>query len=509
MARKKAVPELQEEQMQDTAPVEGMAVEGAEPVPDAPMDNGGMAPGAMDDAPDGVIPAGSGGSSDGEFPAADDMPFGDAAADDGAPQGMEPGEPPAPDGLPPGDGEAGMDDAPGGLDGEGDGEDYDALLAAVSQGGMEPVPLPEDEGDGEADMDGEGQGNSPGDAPPIPQEDHAGELPPVPDGPGAADDPAPARAAGRRTSPRRERERVLTIDPRAEVMTQQDLSDLVWHELENAQRTGHILTGKLSGVERTPLGMDLAVIIFKGVRVLVPLKEMGVHTGSVPSGPEYTRWAIGIVKILSSRQNFDVDFLVRGFGAREDTGERFVLGSRRDAMRRKRKRFYLDTDELGSHLIEEGSLVQARVVAVAEKSVRLEVFGVECAVSASGVSRLWVSSVRSKYAVGDLITVRVTKIERTSGGDVAIRVDARDVFGDEADNLHLCQRNGRYVGEVTGINKGVFFIRLDIGVNAVSHECRDMRMPGRKDTVSLTVTRVDEKNGVALGIINRIIKQNL
>lgn len=99
----------------------------------------------------------------------------------------------------------------------------------------------------------------------------------------------------------------------------------------------------------------------------------------------------------------------------------------------------------------------------------------------------------------------MTKSERTSGGDVAIRVDARDAFGEEADNLHLCQRNGRYVGEVTGINKGAFFIRLDIGVNAVSHECRDMRMPSRKDTVNLTVTRVDEKNGVALGIINRII----
>lgn len=506
MARKKAVTEPQEEQLQDAAiPAEGM--DGAEPDPmeDAPSE--GMGQGPVDGVPDGAILADNGEGSSGEFPAGDDMLFEGVSDGEVLPQDAVPGEPPAQDGLPPGDGEAGMDDAP--PDGEADGEDYDALLAAVSQGGTEPVPLPEDEGDGEADMDGEGQDSSPGEAPPIPQEDHAGELPPVPDGPGAADGPTPTRIVDRRTRPRRERERVLTIDPRAEVMTQQDLNDLVWHELENAQRTGHILTGKLSGVERTPLGMDLAVIIFKGVRVLVPLKEMGVHTGPVPSGLEYTRWAIGIVKILSSRQNFDVDFLVRGFGAREDTGERFALGSRRDAMRRKRKRFYLDTDELGSHLIEEGSLVQARVVAVAEKSVRLEVFGVECAVSASGVSRLWVSSVRSKFAVGDLITVRVTKIERTSGGDVAIRVDARDVFGEEADNLHLCQRNGRYVGEVTGINKGVFFIRLDIGVNAVSHECRDMRMPGRKDTVSLTVTRLDEKNGVALGIINRIIKQNL
>lgn len=238
--------------MQDTAPMEDMA--GAEPSSMEDTPDGGMAPGVMEDAPDGVIPADSGDGDGGEFPAGDDMPF-DGASDGEVPsQDAAPGEPPAQDGLPPGDGEAGMDDAPGDLNGAGDGEDYAALLAAVSQGGTEPVPLPEDEGDGEVDMDGEGQDNSPGEASSIPQEDHAGELPPVPDGPGAADGPAPARVVDRRTSPRRERERVLTIDPRAEVMTQQDMNDLVWHELENAQRTGHILTGKLSGVERTPLG---------------------------------------------------------------------------------------------------------------------------------------------------------------------------------------------------------------------------------------------------------------
>lgn len=501
MARKKAVTNPLEEQAQD-AVMEGMAVEGADPAPDAPVDSGGPVP-----AGDGLADAAA------DFPDDGNMPLGDAG--DADPQAMEPGDLPGPDGVSPGGGEDGPDAVPGDPDGEGGGEDYDALLAAVSRGGTEPVPLPDDGDDGGADTDGGGQDGGPGEMPPFPSGEQFDGPPPEPDVPGGLDGFGPAGSPvspgdiDRRAAPRQERERVLTIDPRAEVMTRQDLNDLVWHELENAQRTGHILTGRLSGLERTPLGMDLAVIIFKGVRVLVPLKEMGVHTGPVPSGPEYARWAVGIVKLLNSRQNFDADFLVRGFGAREDTGERFVLGSRRDAMRRKRKRFYLDTDELGGHLIEEGSLVQARVVAVAEKSVRLEVFGVECAVSASGVSRLWVSSVRSKYAVGDLITVRVTKIERTGDGDVAIRVDARDVFGDEGDNLHLCQRNGRYVGEVTGINKGVFFIRLDIGVNAVSHECRDMRMPGRKDTVSLTVTRVDEKNGVALGIINRIIKQNL
>ena len=34
-------------------------------------------------------------------------------------------------------------------------------------------------------------------------------------------------------------------------------------------------------------------------------------------------------------------------------------------------------------------------------------------------------------------------------------------------------------------------------------------LPGKKDDVSFAVTRIDEEQGVAIGIITRIIKQNL
>lgn len=470
--------------------------------------NSGGDPGMAEDTPEASTPADSEENTGGEFPAGDGMPF-DGVSDGDVPlQDAPPGEFPIPDGFSPGGDEG---DAPTGPDAEGDEADYAAFLAEMGQGGMEPVLLPDDSG-GEDGGEGGGQDDSPDGVPPMPPEGQFDDPPapeaPGADEPGAADDPAPARVIDRRTTPRRERERVLTIDPRAEVLTQQDLEDLVWHELENAQRTGHILTGKLSAVERTRNGMDTAVIMFKDVQVLVPLREMGVHTGPVPSGQDYTAWVLEMTRRINARQNSDVDFVVRGFGFNE-AGERIVAGSRRDAMRRKRKRFYLDADELGNHLIEEGRLVQARVLTVGDKNIRLEVFGVECVVSARWASRVWVSDVRSKYSVGDLVTVRVTKIERDRAGGVEIQVDARDVFGRDEDKLCLCQRNRRYVGEVTDVRGGVFFVRLSIGVNAISHECRDVRMPGRKDTVSLTVTRLDEKNGVALGIINRIIKQNL
>ena len=53
------------------------------------------------------------------------------------------------------------------------------------------------------------------------------------------------------------------------------------------------------------------------------------------------------------------------------------------------------------------------------------------------------------------------------------------------------------------------YIRLSNGVNAVAHKCYDYRTPGKKDDVSFVVTKIDEKGGMAVGIITRIIRQNL
>jgi hypothetical protein len=62
---------------------------------------------------------------------------------------------------------------------------------------------------------------------------------------------------------------------------------------------------------------------------------------------------------------------------------------------------------------------------------------------------------------------------------------------------------------VTDVYKGVVYIRLSNGANAIAHSCYDRRRPGKKDDVSFAVTHIDEDRGVAVGIITRILKQNL
>lgn len=67
----------------------------------------------------------------------------------------------------------------------------------------------------------------------------------------------------------------------------------------------------------------------------------------------------------------------------------------------------------------------------------------------------------------------------------------------------ICRRRHRHP------HKGTVFIRLHIGLNAVAHSCYDDRLPGKKDEVSFVVTRIDEERNVAVGLIFRIISQNI
>lgn len=414
----------------------------------------------------------------------------------------------------PADDDAGGEGPPEGSPVGGEGEvsdDYAALLKELGEAGADDTgetPLLTD-----SEMPG---GDSSTDAPlglPDESSDPNGADPSDEnlEGQSEPERRTPSARRGERTSPitaaaSRRRERVLTIDARDEIQTDEDREAIIWHDIQNSHRTRRILTGMLDGVEKTESGLTLAVVNYRGFRVAIPVKEMMLYTGKTPSGREFMELMDQLNRILNARLGSEIDFIVKGY----DNDSRSVVGSRREAMLRKRQTFYLDTDEMGEHLIYEGRVVQARVVAVAEKVIRVEVFGVETSIVARGLSWEWIGNARDHFNVGDRILVRVLKINRTDVEHLTIRVDARSVSATNShDNLKKCMPQCRYAGRVTDVRNGVVFIRLNNGVNAIAHSCYDPRYPGKKDDVSFAVTRIDEEQGVAIGIITRIIKQNL
>lgn len=297
---------------------------------------------------------------------------------------------------------------------------------------------------------------------------------------------------------------ILTLSADTEVETQESREDTLWHELQNAYRTRRILTGNLGGIERIEGGGTIAVVYYKEMRVVIPLAEMMINLVE-DDAHDYGELVQRQNKILGNMLGCEIDFIIKGL----DNASRSVVASRKDAMHKKRQIFYLP-DGNGNSRVCEDRIVQARVIAVAEKVVRVEIFGVECSILARDLSWDWLGDATEHFHVGEQILVRILSVKVASLENISVKADVKSVNGNTSkENLRKCKIQGKYAGTVTDIHKGTVFVRLQIGVNAVAHSCYDNRMPGKKDEVSFVVTRIDEDRNVAVGLISRIIKQNI
>lgn len=325
--------------------------------------------------------------------------------------------------------------------------------------------------------------------------------------PSGMEDSAVQQASSRRVPvTRRQSESILTVEVGDDVETEESREDIIWHEIHNAYRTRRILTGTIGGIEQMENGKTIVTVDYKGFRVLIPLKEMMIILEDTKTRRQYSEMMLRQVKLLGNMLGAEIDFLVRGI----DSNTRAAVGSRRDAMLLKRQKFYFDINADGNKHIYEGRIVQARVVAVGEKAIRVEVFGIECSINARELSWNWMGDAHEYYSVGDKVLVRVQSVKGTSPADLRIAADIRSISQNSIqENLAKCRVQSKYVGKVTDVRKGVVYLRLNNGVNAIAHTCFDYRMPGKKDEVSFAVTKLDEEKGLALGIITRIIRQNL
>lgn len=298
---------------------------------------------------------------------------------------------------------------------------------------------------------------------------------------------------------------VLTLDSDAVLETAQSKADLIWHEIQNAYRTKKILTGMLGGIEKTENGSLIAIVYYKDFRTVIPITEMMINLVQDESH-DYGDISLRQNKVLNNMLGCEIDFIVKGL----DAQSRSVVASRKEAMLKKRQIFYLDRDASGNAKIYEDRIVQARVVAVAEKVVRAEIFGVETSILARDLSFDWLGDARERFHVGEHILVPILSVTAESLDKITVRADVKSVEGNTSkENMKKCKIQGKYAGTVEDIHKGTVFVRLSIGVNAIAHSCYDNRTVGKKDEVSFVVTHIDEDRNVAVGLISRIIRQNL
>lgn len=298
---------------------------------------------------------------------------------------------------------------------------------------------------------------------------------------------------------------ILTLENDAAVETQKSKEDLIWHEITNAYRTRRILTGMLGGIEKLEGGATITIVYYKNFRVVIPITEMMINLVEDETH-NYGELSLRQNKIVNTMLGCEIDFIIKGL----DSKERSIVASRKDAMLKKRQIFYFDQDSSGTPKVYPDRVVQARVISVAEKVVRAEIFGVETSIPARDLSFDWLGDARERFHVGDHILVRIQEVKADDPEHISVRADVKSVEGDTSKaNLALCKVQGKYAGTVEDIHNGTVFVRLQIGVNAIAHTCYDSRTVGKKDDVSFVVTHIDSERNVALGIITRIIRQNL
>ena len=299
-------------------------------------------------------------------------------------------------------------------------------------------------------------------------------------------------------------EDILTVEARDVVETDEDRENSIWFELRNAHRARRILTGRMDAMERTPNGDHLVVVYYKDFRVVIPYEEMNIN---LIDDPDLGDINVRRDKIVGTMLGAEIDFIIKGI----DPEERTIVASRKEAMMRKRSMFYEHQKSDGSYHIYEGRVVQARVIAVAEKVIRVEVFGVECPIIARDISWDWMGDCHDYYHIGDRILVRVTDIQnRDDIENLRIRADIRSITDAEmVEKLNKCTLQARYAGVITDIHGGRLYIRLTNGVNAIAETCYDSRTPGKRDEVSFVLTKINTERRIAYGIVARIIRQNL
>jgi len=301
---------------------------------------------------------------------------------------------------------------------------------------------------------------------------------------------------------RRIREKAeIVINEEEKIMTQEEKDALLMLELRTAMNGKRILSAKLEGIEKIYGGTPIAIVYYKERRIVIPASEMLIdineydEQNNLEANNRYTQ-------ILSRMLGAEIDFIISGVDNETET----VVASRKAAMLKKRQLYYVNEIE-GKPRITAGKKVESRVIAVGDKTIRVEIFGVETTISIKNVSWEWLEDLRDNYKVGDRIYVKIMDLEVIDQKEIRVLASIKEATDNPSkSNIKKCNIQGKYIGKVTGLDKNVIYVRLNVGVNAIALAVHDRKAPSRKDEVSFVITRIDEESGLAIGIITKILK---
>ena len=206
--------------------------------------------------------------------------------------------------------------------------------------------------------------------------------------------------------------------------------------------------------------------------------------------------------MISSMMGGEIDYIIKGI----DETEQLITASRLAAMESTRKRFYTAKFEGGHPLLVEGSLAEARVIAVGFRRLIVEVFGVDTLIPLDEISWKWIGDARDTFNVGSRVVVKLLKIE-VGKKDVSVTASVKQATADPYKGASEKYKiRSSHVGEVAAMNDFGVYVYLPGGVDCLCPypDWRNSNYaPGSR--VAVMIINVNEEQHRIRGRLLRII----
>lgn len=222
---------------------------------------------------------------------------------------------------------------------------------------------------------------------------------------------------------------------------------------------------------------------------------------------------------LESRIGAKIDYVVTQVPQRGQLNEvGFVGGSRKEAMVRKRARFWYGTQANGSAYVKQGDMCRVRVISVSAKAIRVELFGAETPVIHRDLDYALIADCRNVFSPGMELDAVITKIERAdldvAGGQnfpVEFQVSVKEAKQDPRDlAMKLYSEGSRVKGVVNFIRiptdqnpdaRPAVFVQLQEGVQVQCPFPNGTIPPRIGAEANVTITNVNREKKYLFGTI--------
>lgn len=314
----------------------------------------------------------------------------------------------------------------------------------------------------------------------------------VSDGVVQAPKPRAKRASPRPAAP------VLTIDGQLSVETDAEKAKNDLLDLLESQKTGRILTGTIQGVERPEdnPSRSFAVIYHGEFKVIIPAEEAveppADYRGRLPEDVLHY--------MLTKRLGAEVDYIVKG----TDPASGIAAASRLEAMKAKRKAYYLGTDREGNNLLHSGVCAEARIVSVIRAGIFVDLFGLEIYIPLRELSyQRWMDAA-AHFQPGQRILVKVLEVDRSDRNHIKATASVKQSGENPYEKaLRRYSVGNRYVGTVSMVDTNGVFVALDGGIDCLCSYPKRGRPP-RGSRVTVRILGINNDSNRIWGAITHI-----